>query len=51
MTVLYPLTDLAVPDRQIMYKSGDGADIRVQFLDLFNIEKSLGNVIEKSFIS
>lgn len=51
VTVLYPLTDLAVPDRQIMYKSGDGADIRVQFLDLFNIEKSLGNVIEKSFIS
>ena len=27
VTVLYPLTVLAVPDRQIMYKSGDGADI------------------------
>jgi hypothetical protein len=41
------LTDLVELNKEsINYKSEDGADIRVQFIDLFNIDDSIKNIVD-----
>lgn len=44
VTLLYPLTDQSA-DNNIVYDSGDGVVVQVQFIDLFDIKNSLAAII------
>ena len=44
ITLLYPLTE-RVSDRDIEFNSGDGVIVRVRFVDLFDVKRSLTEII------
>ena len=43
ITLLYPLTD-KVSEKDIQFDSGDGVIVRVKFIDLFDVKKSLTEI-------
>lgn len=47
VTLLYPYTDLVNKDKQIQYKSDDGVIVNVKFVDLFNVETSLLDILNE----
>jgi len=44
ITLLYPLTE-RVSDTDIEFNSGDGVIVRVRFVDLFDVKRSLTEII------
>ncbi len=47
VTLLYPLTENIVSDKDIHYVSKDGTIIKIRFVDLFDLNKSLGKVLNE----
>lgn len=47
VTLLYPHTELVNKDKQIQYKSDDGVIVNVKFVDLFNVETSLLDILNE----
>lgn len=45
VTLLYPMTDEVTIRASIDYSSGDGAAVRVRFVDLFDAENCLKNIV------
>ena len=45
VTLLYPLTDKVERDKDIRYLSLDGTEIKIRFIDLFELKKSLNAII------
>jgi hypothetical protein len=45
VTLLYPLTDKIERDKDIRYLSLDGTKIKIRFIDLFELKKSLNAII------
>ena len=45
VTLLYPLTERVEQDKDIRFLSHDGTEIKIRFIDLFNIKKSLSNIV------
>ena len=44
ITLIYPLTKYISSDDEIQYKSHDGVTVRVEFVDLFDVDGSLGRI-------
>ena len=44
VTLLYPMTDKAPADKPIAFSSDDGVRVRVEFVDLFDIQKSMTRI-------
>ena len=49
ITLLYPQTDKVSPERNIEFISNDGAKVCARFVDLFNVQSSLTEIV-KSYI-
>lgn len=47
VTLLYPLTERVERDKNIEFQSHDGTLIRVRFIDLFDLKRSLKTIIEE----
>jgi len=47
VTLLYPLTEKVEQDKDIRFLSHDGTEIKIRFIDLFDIKKSLGNIVSE----
>lgn len=47
VTLLYPLTDTVAQDRDIHFLSHDGTDIKIRFVDLFDLKKSLEMIVDE----
>ena len=47
VTLLYPLTEKVEQDKDIRFLSDDGTEIKIRFIDLFDIKKSLGNIVSE----
>lgn len=47
VTLLYPLTDTVAQDRDIRFLSHDGTDIKIRFVDLFDLKKSLEMIVDE----
>lgn len=46
ITLIYPNSDPLITSKNIEYNSGDGVTIKVKFVDLFNINKSLKELLD-----
>ena len=46
VTLLYPQTDMLCADDGVEFRSDDGVAVKVRFIDLFNVQSSLDNLIE-----
>ena len=45
VTLLYPLTEKVEQNKNIEFSAKDGAIIKIKFIDLFDLNKSLSNII------
>lgn len=45
VTLLYPLTDKVERDKDIRFLSHDGTEIKIRFIDLFDLKKSLEKIV------
>ena len=51
VTLLYPLTEKVEQGNSIEFRANDGAIIKIRFIDLFDLEKSLSNIIAEIHMS
>jgi len=47
VTLLYPRTESVSPDKDICFLSNDNTEIKVRFIDLFNLDNSLEGIVEE----
>ena len=47
VTLLYPLTEKVEQDKDIRFLSHDGTEIKIRFIDLFDLSNSLRAIIEE----
>ena len=47
VTLLYPLTKKVEQDEDIRFISKDGTEIKIRFIDLFNVETSLQRLLQE----
>ena len=47
VTLLYPLTEEVEQDKDIRFLSHDGTEIRIRFVDLFNVGSSLQQLLQE----
>ena len=47
VTLLYPLTEKVEPNQDIRFVSHDGAEIKVRFVDLFDLKSSLESIVRE----
>lgn len=47
VTLLYPLTEKVEQDKDIRFLSHDGTEIKVRFVDLFDLSNSLRAIVEE----
>lgn len=47
VVLLYPFTEKVNKDKDIRFLSHDGTEIKVRFIDLFDLKKSLNRVVEE----
>ena len=47
VTLLYPLTEKVEQDKDIRFLSHDGTEIRIRFVDLFNVGFSLQQLLQE----
>ena len=47
VTLLYPLTEKVEQNKEIEFLSNDGVLIKVRFIDLFNLNPSLEQIIQE----
>lgn len=46
VTLLYPKTEKVMPSASIRFQSKDGVAVRVQFIDLFDVQRSLEDIMK-----
>lgn len=46
VTLIYPQTELLHVDQQINFRADDGALVQVRFVDLFDIQRSLNELVQ-----
>jgi len=51
VTLLYPLTERVEQDKDIQFISHDGTEIKIRFIDLFDLTNSLGNIVSEITMS
>ena len=49
VTLLYPLTDKVEQEKDIRFVSDDGTEIRIRFVDLFDLKNSISRLIDELF--
>ena len=47
VTLLYPLTEKVEQDKDIRFLSHDGTEIKIRFVDLFNVGSSLQQLLQE----
>ena len=47
VTLLYPLTEKVEQDKDIRFLSHDGTEIKIRFIDLFDLSNSLMAIAEE----
>lgn len=50
VTLLYPLTEKVDPQKAIHFMSNDGMEVKVRFIDLFDVKKSLETILAENHI-
>ena len=45
--LIYPRTDKLIPEDPISYKANDGANIHVEFVDLYDVNDSIGAIVKR----
>lgn len=51
VTLLYPMTEQVNHEKEIFYTSEDGVIVRVKFIDLFNIDESIKEIVDSFYVS
>ena len=47
VTLLYPLTEKVEQDKDIRFLSHDGTEIKIRFIDLFDLSNSLKAIVNE----
>ena len=48
--LIYPMTQHLVPEREISYKAEDGISVFVEFVDMYNVKKSMDGIASRIFV-
>ena len=48
--LIYPMTQRLTPEREISYKAEDGVSVFVEFVDLYNVKKSMDGIVSRIFV-